>query len=61
MKNIADIFKNKTAGQEAYPSSVAFGALYIQRWLGLTDRELIDQISEIPLHVVLYRLQGIPG
>jgi len=41
-------FRNKTAGQEAYPSSVAFGSLYIQRRLGLTDRELIDQISENP-------------
>lgn len=41
-------FKNKCAGQEAYPSSVAFGSLYIQRRLGLTDRELIDQISENP-------------
>ena len=41
-------FRNKAAGQEAYPSSVAFGSLYIQRRLGLTDRELIDQISENP-------------
>ena len=41
-------FKNKTAGKEDYPSSVAFGSLYMQRRLGLTDRELINQISENP-------------
>ncbi len=41
-------FKNKAAGQEAYPSSVAFGSLYIQQRLGLTDRELIDRISKNP-------------
>ena len=41
-------FRNKAAGQEAYPSSVAFGSLYIQRRLGMTDRELIDQTSENP-------------
>ena len=41
-------FKNKVTGQEAYPSSVAFGSVYIQRRLGLTDRELVDQIAENP-------------
>lgn len=41
-------FKNKTAGQEAYSSQVAFGSLYIQRWLGFTDRELVEQIAENP-------------
>ena len=35
-------------GQEAYPSSVAFGSLYIQRRLNLTDRELVEQIAENP-------------
>lgn len=41
-------FKNKVTGQEAYPSSVAFGSLYIQRCLNLTDRELVEQIAENP-------------
>ena len=41
-------FKNKAAGQEAYLYTVAFGSLYIQLRLGLTDRELIDQISGNP-------------
>ena len=41
-------FKNKVTGQEAYPSSVAFGSLYIQRRLNLTDRELVEQIAENP-------------
>ena len=41
-------FKSKTAGQEAYSSQVAFGSLYIQRWLGFTDRELVEQIAENP-------------
>ena len=39
-------FKNNVTGQEAYPSSVAFGSVYIQRRLGLTDRELVEQIAE---------------
>lgn len=41
-------FKNKMTGQKAYDSSVAFGSLYIQRMLGLTDRELVEQIAENP-------------
>ena len=41
-------FDNKKDGQEAYPAEVAFGALYIQRTLGCTDRELVMQISENP-------------
>lgn len=41
-------FNNKKDGQEAYPAEVAFGALYIQRTLGCTDRELVMQISENP-------------
>ena len=41
-------FRNKTVGQEAYPSSAAFGPLFIQRRLGLSDRELIGLISENP-------------
>ena len=41
-------FANKDAGQEAYPADVAFGSLYIQRLLGFTDRELVDQIAENP-------------
>ena len=41
-------FRNKVTGQEAYPSSVAFGSLYIQRRLDLTDRELVEQIAENP-------------
>ena len=41
-------FKNKVTGQEAYPSSVAFGSLYIQHRLNLTDCELVEQIAENP-------------
>ena len=41
-------FENKDSGQEAYSSDVAFGALYIQRKLKFTDRELVDQIAENP-------------
>lgn len=39
---------NKITGQEAYSSDVAFGSLYIQRRLGFTDRELVEQIAEKP-------------
>ena len=42
------IFENKDAGRETYPGDVAFGALYIQSKLGVTDRELVDQIAENP-------------
>ena len=42
------IFENKDAGREAYPGEVAFGALYIQSKLGVTYRELVDQIAENP-------------
>ena len=35
-------------GCPALPSSVAFGALYIQEFLGLTDRETVAQITENP-------------
>ena len=41
-------FENKDSGQEAYSSDVAFGSLYIQRRLKLTDRELVEQIAENP-------------
>ena len=41
-------FKNKDNGNEAYPADVAFGSLYIQRRLGFTDRELVDQLAENP-------------
>lgn len=41
-------FDNKDAGQDAYPSDLAFGSLYIQRKLGFTDRELVEQIAENP-------------
>jgi len=35
-------------GQEAKPSRLAFGALYIQRRLALTDEEVVNQIWETP-------------
>ena len=41
-------FRNKASGQEAYSSAVAFGSIYIQRRLNLTDRELVEQIAENP-------------
>lgn len=41
-------FDNKDTGQSAFSSDVAFGSLYIQRKLGITDRELVDQIAENP-------------
>ena len=41
-------FKNHETGNEALPSGLAFGSLYIQRKLSLTDRELVEQISENP-------------
>lgn len=41
-------FKNKDNGNEAYPADVAFGSLYIQRSLGFTDRELVEQLAENP-------------
>ncbi|TGX98805.1 IS5 family transposase [Hominisplanchenecus murintestinalis] len=41
-------FKNHETGNEALPSDLAFGSLYIQRKLSLTDRELVEQISENP-------------
>ena len=37
-----------TSGQEAKPSRLAFGALYIQRKLSLTDEETVMQIWENP-------------
>ena len=42
------IFKNKVTRQDAHPSSVAFGSVYIQRRPGLTDRELVEQIADNP-------------
>lgn len=41
-------FGNKDTGNVALSAEIAFGSLYIQRRLSLTDRELIDQISEDP-------------
>ena len=35
-------------GEEAKPSRLAFGALYIQTRLGITDEETVDQIRETP-------------
>ena len=48
MKKYQRNFKNKVTGQEAYPSSVSFGSIYIQRRLKLTDHELVEQIAENP-------------
>ena len=41
-------FDNKNSGQDAYSSDLAFGSLYIQRKLGFSDRELVEQIAENP-------------
>lgn len=41
-------FDNKDTGNVALSAEIAFGSLYIQRKLSLTDRELVDQISENP-------------
>lgn len=41
-------FQNKDIGNVSYPAEMAFGALYIQRTIGCTDRELVQQISENP-------------
>ena len=41
-------FFSADVGNEAYSSRVAFGSLYIQRKLGVTDRELVMQITENP-------------
>ncbi|TGX98800.1 IS5 family transposase [Hominisplanchenecus murintestinalis] len=41
-------FDNKNTGNVALSAEIAFGSLYIQRKLSLTDRELVDQISENP-------------
>ena len=41
-------FDNKDIGNVALSAEIAFGSLYIQRKLSLTDRELVDQISENP-------------
>lgn len=41
-------FDNKATGNVALSAEIAFGSLYIQRKLSLTDRELVDQISENP-------------
>lgn len=41
-------FDGKDAGPDAYSSDIAFGSLYIQRKLGCTDRELVEQIAENP-------------
>ena len=35
-------------GYPAHSSSVAFGSLYVQELLGLTDRETVYQITENP-------------
>lgn len=41
-------FENLDSGEEALDSDLAFGSLYIQRKLRLTDRELVQQLSENP-------------
>lgn len=41
-------FDNKDVGNEAYPASVAFGALFIQRKKRLKDREVPAEIAENP-------------
>lgn len=41
-------FENKDEGNDALPSDVAFGSLYIQRKLWLSDRELVAQVTENP-------------
>lgn len=41
-------FANKETGNPALSAEIAFGSLYIQRKLSLTDRELVEQISENP-------------
>ena len=43
----AENFKG-TKGQEALPGRLAFGALYIQNRLTLTDEETVLQIQETP-------------
>ena len=39
---------DEAKGQVAKPSRLAFGALFVQWRLGLTDEETVDQIRENP-------------
>ena len=41
-------FFTSDEGNEAYSSRIAFGSLYIQRKLHITDRELVMQLTENP-------------
>ena len=41
-------FENKETGNEAYPSNIAFGSLYIQRKEGFTDEDLVAHLTENP-------------
>lgn len=42
------LLSDSEKGYPAHSSSVAFGSLYIQEFLGLTDRETVAQITENP-------------
>ncbi len=53
----ADLFKSKT-GTVAKPFRMALGALIIQKKLGFSDRELVEQITENPY---LQYFIGLPG
>lgn len=48
MKFMKRILTIEKTGNPALSAGIAFGALYIQRKLALTDRELVEQISENP-------------
>lgn len=41
-------FENPNVGNDGYDSDIVFGSLYIQRKLGLRDREVVNQIAENP-------------
>jgi hypothetical protein len=49
---------NATTGAPAKPFRMAFGALYIQQRLGVTDRETVELITESPYLQFFIGLQG---
>jgi hypothetical protein len=49
---------NATTGAPAKPCMMAFGALYIQQRLGVTDRETVELITESPYVQFFIGLQG---
>lgn len=52
---------SQETGRGAFPSRIAYGAIYVKQQEQLTDEETVVAIAEEPIHPVLSGSEGVSG